>query len=89
MSDEFFEQLRESSRTKKIARQESNKELVQLLCGEMDIDVIQIAPHQLRLSKSGLRVDVFLIKNTFHNLNSNVRGNVKDYEEFIEKFFNL
>jgi hypothetical protein len=89
MSDEFFEQLRESSRAKKLARQESNKELVQLLCSEMDIDVIQIAPHQLRLSKSGLRVDLFLIKNTFHNLNSNVRGNVKDYDEFIENFFNL
>jgi len=89
MSDEFFEQLRESSRAKKLARQESNKELVLLLARENDIDVTTIAPHQLRLSKSGLRVDLFLIKNTFHNLNSNVRGNVKDYDEFIEKFFNL
>jgi len=89
MNDEFFSQLRESSRAKKLARQESNKELVQLLCGEMDIDVTQIAPHQLRLSKNGQRCDLFLIKNSFHNLNSNVRGNVKDYDEFIEKFFNL
>lgn len=89
MSDEFYQQLREDSRSRRFARQESNKELVQLLCGEMDIDVIQIAPHQLRLSKSGLRVDLFLIKNTFHNLNSNVRGNVKDYELFIENFFNV
>jgi hypothetical protein len=89
MSDEFFDQLRESSRAKKLARQESNKDLILLLSGEFDIDIENIAPHQLRLSKFGRRCDIFLQKNSFHDLNNNTRGQIKDIEEFIETFFNL
>lgn len=87
--DEFFDQLKESSRAKKLARQESNKELILLLSGENDIDVETIASHQLRLSKEGARVDIFLQKLSYHNLNIDERGKINNLEEFIELFFNL
>lgn len=87
--DEFFDQLRESSRAKKLARQESNKELILLLSEENGIDVETIASHHLRLSKEGVRIDIFLQKLSYHNLNIDERGKINNLEEFIELFFNL
>lgn len=91
MSDEFFDQLRESSRAKKLARQESNKEIALLLSGEYDIDVETIAPHQIRLSKNGIRLDLFLQTESYQVLNTGDRGSFRKtgIDQFIELFFNL
>ena len=88
---EYWKDHRDSSKAGKLKKQKSDTELILLLCGEYDIDVETIAPHQLRLSGHGKRVDMFLQRESYQDLSTSLRGSYYKIgiEEFIETFFNL
>lgn len=89
MDLEDFKEMREHSKRFKLAKQESEKETIKMFADEFDIDVLEIAPHHVRLSKSGKRIDLFPIRKRFHKITENIRGSYNDIQDLIIPYFNL
>jgi hypothetical protein len=72
---------------KKIKLYKDSKEICELICGELGIDFQIIDSYLFRLSKNGLRIDIFPTRKSYFILNSRKRGKYIDLQEFIQKKF--
>lgn len=80
---EDFKAMREHSRNNRLKRQDDDKKIIQSICQEYSIDYKEIAPHHIRLSSNGIRIDIFPQHSRYHILNTQKRGSYRDIAEFL------
>jgi hypothetical protein len=82
-----WQQFREEAKERKQEKQESERDKIEQWCSENQADFEAIQDWHFRISKSGVRVDIYPQNNKYHCLNTQKRSRYKNIVTFLTEHF--
>lgn len=87
MSGEEWDFMREQEKERKAKRRSFNTGGIFWMAGELELEVEEITPYQLRVTKGKKRLDYFPTSGKATWVGTNKYFKIKNLDEFMEKHF--
>lgn len=85
---DMWRDIHEASKKHRAEKQEWSKELLSQWCEESGVQMKEIAPWHVRLTKEQSILDIYPQRQKWHNVTRNKRGQYRNLIEFVKHHFN-
>lgn len=90
MDAEDYKEFKDRAKAAKLARQESNTDIIVNWCVENEVQFFPLMTWQIRLNHNSKMLDIFTQSRKWHDISINERGQIEgDMRQFLNKHFEI